>query len=204
MRIRFILPLAALLAAVPAAAQPAHTFRSDWHRFTLQVPEAWRQMPDTALLGYEQDALVRTGMSVDYEAGFRIGEGGGWRTPPISLLQVVPNGHRMTPEDFQAEFTSGQAYQAMLGAVRAAELAGARLEPPLWDDENGLAWFRSFFGTTSDPLYGFTVVALNGAGTATVWLNYYTKSADDVAAVRAELLGIMKSLRFDAPAAEGS
>jgi hypothetical protein len=197
MRIRLLLPLLALLAAVPAWAQPAHTYRSEWHRFSMQVPASWRRMPDHALRAYEEDASARVGVPLTYEAGFRVGAGGDWRTPPVALLQVVPTTRRMTQADFEAEFTTGQAYQEMLAAAQIAELSGARIEAPVWDDENRLAWIRTFFGSGEDRLYGFTAVALNPAGTSMLWLNYYSKRADDVATARAQLLSVMRSLRFD-------
>lgn len=114
MRLAFLVPLVALLAAAPAAAQGEQAFRGSGG-YSLRLPASWARVPDEAL-----DVVRRAAAAlpeVSYEAGFRAGKGI-WPAPPIFAVARVELESPFTREQFAPVFAGADARQAKPGSTR--------------------------------------------------------------------------------------
>lgn len=191
MRIRRLFPLLAILAAAPAAAQQTQGFRSD-AGYSLELPAQWARVPDEALAGPQ--ATLDVGM---YEVGYRAGPRA-WPAPPIFGIARIDVPEGISQEDFVAAFAGARAKADMQAGVNDTPAAGAegRVDAPRWDAENGIVWVR--LDLESDgytPAFAWTAIKRLSSGRAVVMLLYYGAQGEDEARVRADLLGIARSLR---------
>ncbi|HEX2078846.1 MAG TPA: hypothetical protein VHG08_14080 [Longimicrobium sp.] len=187
---------AALLAATPAAAQPTQAFHSD-AGYTVQLPAAWRRMPEAELREVRR-AATRSGVPLTIEAAYRAGEPG--EVLPYAALATLDLGETITPEQFGAFFASPRAQAAMQEAADQTPAAqhGGRIGLPTWDAENGIVWSR--MGMQSDgrsPAYSWSAATLHPDGRTMVMFIYYGAPDDDETIARDHLLAIARSLHAD-------
>jgi hypothetical protein len=184
---------AALFAALPAAAQDTQPFHSTGAGYTVQLPAAWRRMPDA-----EIDPLRRTpGMPFTIEAGYRVTD-----SPtglPLIALAWMDLGVTITREQFAEELTGADAQADMqVGADNVSPDVRSRVDAPVWDAQNGILWSRIQI-ESSPQATPFTWIAsmLHPGGRIMLVFSYYGAPGEDEARVRADLLAIVRSLRVD-------
>lgn len=192
MRLRLVpLLLASLLAAAPAAAQQGRTYVSQGGGFRVELPTEWSQVPDEALAVVRADEGAVAG-GLMYDAGFRAGAGP-WPDPPFVTLSYLPLGMKMTRKEFGAQL-EGAGVQAEIDASVAE--VGGRVNAPRWDAENGIVWVRAEMPSAGDAIeFMWQASALHPDGRSMITLAYYGAPNQDEAAVRAQLLAVLKSLR---------
>lgn len=191
---RLLVPLIALFAAAPAAAQQMQAFVSDVG-YTVQLPGGWRRMPDTELDALRQVGAA-AGMPFTVEAGYRITD-----SPtgfPFVAMAWMDLGQQITPEEFGAGVTNAAAHAVMQeGADRMAE--GSRVGAPTWDAKNRTVWTRSQMpseGRAVTP-FSWTAATLHPNGSTMIVFAYYAAPGEDDGRVRAALLQVVRSLRVD-------
>jgi hypothetical protein len=192
MRIPLLLPLAALLAAAPAAAQPTQTYESD-AGYVMEVPAAWQRMPESDLAGVRRE-VGRFGMALTIEAGYRVGASG----VPFTAVGRMDLDDPITLEEFGAAFLAAGAQEAMQDALdqTPAAQAGGRVAAPVWDAPNGVVWTRVALETHA-PAFSWSVATLHPDGRAMIICIYYGSKGEDELRVRNDLLAIIRSLRTD-------
>lgn len=189
MRLRRLVPLIALFAAAPAAAQQTQGFRSD-AGYSLELPAHWVRVPDEALEGPQ--ATLDDGV---YEAGYRAGPRA-WPVPPIFGIARIDVPEVMSREDFVEAFAGAQARADMQAGLNETTSAEGRLNAPRWDAENEIVWVRlALESTGSGPPFAWMAIKRVLGGRAVIMLMYYGAQGEDEARVRADLLGIARSLR---------
>ncbi|HEU4880820.1 MAG TPA: hypothetical protein VFT45_01205 [Longimicrobium sp.] len=183
---RFLIPLIALFAAAPAAAQQTQAFHSADAGYTAQLPAGWRQMPESEIQPMQQ-AGAAAGQPFTLEAGYRVTDSPtGW---PFVTLSRLSLGRTFTPEQFGT---------AVMGAATRAQsqpgVDGVHADAPEWDEENRTVWSRT---AADDGRFTLTASTLHPGGEAMVVLAYYGVPGEDEARVRADLLQIVRSLTAD-------
>jgi hypothetical protein len=189
---RFLIPIiAACLAAAPAAAQQTQAFHSPAADFTVQLPAAWRPLPDAVIAALQQSS-ARAGEGLNVEAGYRV------TGTSFLVISWVDMGQEVTPEQFAQETTGASAQAGMqegAGLVRE----GARVGAPVWDAENRTVWTRSEVPPSGQAAGQVSVSALtlhpNGRTVVTFALS--AAQGQDEARMRAHLLQVVRSLRAD-------
>jgi hypothetical protein len=187
---RSLIPLIALFAAAPVAAQQTQAFHSE-AGYTVQLPAAWQPLPDAVIEALQQ-ASERAGEGVTVEAGYRITD--------VSFLVIswLDVGQTITPEEFAEEVTGATAQAQM---QEGAELLrqGMSVGAPIWDAENRTVWARSQVPASGQTAAQFSWGAstLHPDGRTVVVFAISAVSGADEARVRADLLQIVRSLRVD-------
>ncbi|HEX2078847.1 MAG TPA: hypothetical protein VHG08_14085 [Longimicrobium sp.] len=195
MHIRLLAVLVAVLASMPAAAQPAQTYRSD-AGYTLQLPEDWRRLTEDELSAVQRNGSGM-GAGMTFEAAFDLSNAP-FPAPPLVAVARMELGREVTPEEFEAEFTRPdiqeevQAGMNSAGAVRHR----ARANVPEWDDASGAAWvhiaLKSDGASPEWALAGFTLAP---SGRAMVAVMYFGAPHSDPARARAALEAVVRSMR---------
>lgn len=191
---RFLIPLVAVFAAAPAAAQQTQAFHSE-AAYTVQLPASWRRMPDEEVEVLRQVG-AQAGMPFTLEAGYRVTNSPtGW---PFIAMAWMDLGQTVTPEEFGAGVTGAAAQATMQeGADQVAE--GSRVGAPTWDAENRIVWTRSKMPASAQAVspISWTAATLHPNGSTMILFAYYAAPGEDEARIRAELLRIIRSLRAD-------
>lgn len=191
---RILIPLVALFAAAPLAAQQTQAFESE-AGYTVQLPAGWRQMPDAEVEVMRQ-AGAQAGQPFTLEAGYRLTD-----SPtgfPFMVMAWMDLGQTITPEAFGQAITSAQA-QATMQEGADAMGTGARVDAPTWDAENRTVWARSQMpaeGQTATP-FSWTATTLHPDGSTMIVFAYYAAPREQDARIRADLLAIIRSLQAD-------
>jgi hypothetical protein len=194
MRIRFFSILALFAAAPPAAAQATQTHTSP-AGYTLQVPAAWRRVPDAALEELRRaSAAAGTGMLVEARYLMTDSPSG---LPATSVARMDLD-ETLTPEEFRAMFRDADAHATMEEAAeKAVPQADLQANGPIWDGDNGIAWTRMELRAAGRAVTGWIGAKLHPSGRTIIVLRYYAAPGRDVYAARASLLEIFRSLRVD-------
>jgi hypothetical protein len=192
MRIRSLLPLIALLAAAPAAAQSTQAYESD-AGFVVELPAAWQRMAESDLVAVRR-SVGRFGTALTIEAGYRVAASG----VPFAVVGRMDLDDPITLEEFGAAFLAAGAQEHMQDAIdqTPAAQAGGRIAAPIWDASNGVVWTRVSL-ETSAPAFSWSAATLHPGGRAMIVCTYYGSKGEDEARVRADLLAIIRSLRTD-------
>ncbi|HYR07518.1 MAG TPA: hypothetical protein VEQ60_07110 [Longimicrobium sp.] len=187
---RFLIPLIALFAAAPVAAQQTQAFRSE-AGYTVQLPAAWRPLPDAVVEALQQ-AGAQTGEGVTLEAGFRITDAS------FLLISGFDVGQTITLEQFVEEVTVATAQAQMQEGVELMR-KDARVDAPIWDAENRILWARTQAPSTGQRAARFSWSAsmLHPDGRTVVVFAVSAVTGADEARIRADLLQIFRSLRVD-------
>jgi hypothetical protein len=187
---RFLIPLIALFAAAPVAAQQTQAFRSE-AGYTVQLPAAWRPLPDAVVEALQQ-AGAHAGEEVTLEAGFRIADAS------FLLISWFDVGQTITLEQFAEEMTGATAQAQMQEGLELMR-QGARVGAPIWDAENRTLWARSQAPSTGQTAARFIWSAsmLHPHGRTVVVFAVSALTGADEARIRADLLQIVRSLRVD-------
>jgi hypothetical protein len=194
MRLRALLPLMALLAAAPAAAQQTQTFRSEGG-FALDLPAGWTRLPDAAAEGARR-SNAGSGTPINYDAVFGVSDAP-WPAPPNVFVAWAELEKPTTPEEFGAPFREAGA-QAELQAGIGGRKGGGRVDAPRWDAENGIAWVRRTLRSDgTSAVFVLMAMTLHPERDRMVSLVYYAAPDEDEARVRADLLAALRSLRVD-------
>jgi hypothetical protein len=191
---RFLLALAVLFAALPAAAQDTQAFHSTDAAYTVQVPAAWRRMPEADVETMRQ-AGAAMGMPFTLEAGYRLTDSpNGW---PFIVMAWMDLEGEFTPEEFGTMITDAHAEAQQAGGAPAP--GHGRIDALTWHAENRTVWARTELpgGARDEGPFTWTALTLHPDGTRTVVLVYYATEGEDDARIRADLLRIVRSLRAD-------
>jgi hypothetical protein len=199
-RIRHLALLLPLFAAVPVTAQSTQEFRSTAGGYTLQIPAAWRRMPQTELNRLRQSGpeAAQAIMGQSIEALYKV-TNSRERFPGLAVA-TVDLGRRFSRAQFREATTGAQAQaemQAAADGVIAADRA-ARTGVPVWDEENAASWTRVAHPTDGRlPPFSYGVGVLHPNGRTMITLSYTGAPGEDEARVRADLLAIVRSLRVE-------
>ena len=188
---RLLIPLIALFAAAPAAAQQTQAFRSE-AGYTVQLPAAWRPLPDAVVEALQQAGAQAGDEGVALEAGFRIADAS------FLLISWFDVGQTITLEQFAEEVTVATAQAQMQAGVELMR-QDARVDAPIWDAENRTLWARTQAPSTGQRAARFSWSAsmLHPNGRAVVVFVVSAVTGADEARIRADLLQIIRSLRVD-------
>lgn len=199
---RFLIALAVLFAAVPAAAQQtqpataqsAGTYRSP-SGFVVDLPAGWVRAPASAVEEVSRaSGTLPPGLT--YEAVFQAGDAR-WPAAPFAAIArgVAPSW--LTPAEFRRRGTAGDAQARLQGnadRVGAGRL-GMRVGVPWWDEDNDATWMRVEIEATGG--FAWTVMMLHPAGGVIIMLQYYAEAGADEEQVLAQLDEVIRSLRVD-------
>jgi hypothetical protein len=190
---RVLIVLAALFAALPATAQDTQAFHSTGAAYTVQVPAAWRPIPDADVEVMRQ-AGAAAGMPFTLEAGYRVTDSpSGW---PFIVMAWVDLGEEITAEEFGTMVTDAHAEAQQAGGAPAQ--GEGRIDALTWDAENRTVWARTaILGRGGEEPFTWSTSTLHPDGTRAVVLAYYATPGEDEARIRADLLRIVRSLRAD-------
>lgn len=183
-----LLPLILLFAA-PAAAQQGASYVSEAGGFRVELPAGWSQVSEAALAAVRRGGHAEAG-GLAYEAGFQAGSAR-WPAPPMAVIARLPLEDELSLEDFSAQFTPEEAQAQLQGSQ--AEAAGIRADVPHWDAENAIGWVRMRPG--SGPDFIWQGMKLHPDGRSVIMLVYYAAPNQDEAAIRAQMLAVLQSLR---------
>lgn len=186
---RFLIAIIALFTAAPAAAQQTQAFHSARAGYTVQVPAGWRQLPGAVIAALQQ-AGARAGEGLNIEAGYQVTDAS------FLVISWVDVGQTIAPEEFAQQVTAGQA-----DMQEGAELVrqGTRVGAPAWDAENRIVWTRSEMPASGQAAaqLSWSALTLHPNGRTAVGFVLSAAPGQDEARMRADLLGIVRSLRAD-------
>jgi hypothetical protein len=187
---RFLIPLIAVFAALPVAAQQTQAFHSE-AGYTVQLPAAWQPLPGAVIEALREES-ERLGEGGAVEAGFR-------RTDAsVLVISWVDVGQKITLEEF-AEQVTGASGQAQMQEGVELIRQDARVGVPIWDAENRTVWARSQVPATAQGAAQFSWSAsmLHPNGRMMVVFALSARPGEDEDRIRADLLHIIRSLRVD-------
>jgi hypothetical protein len=186
----FLIPLIALFAAGPVAAQQTQAFRSE-AGYTVQLPAAWQPLPGAVTEALRQ-ASTRLGEGITVEAGFRVTDAS------FLVISWVDVGQEITLEEFAEQVTGATAQAQMQEGVELMR-QNARVDVPIWDAENRTVWARSQVPGTARTAAQFSWSAsmLHPNGRSVVVFALSATPGEDEDRIRADLLQIVRSLRVD-------
>lgn len=190
----FLLALAVLFAVAPAAAQQTQAFHSMDAGYTVQLPAAWRRIPE-ADVEVKRQAGAAGGMPFTLETGYRVTDSpDGW---PFIVMAWMDLEGEFTPEEFGTMVTDAHAEAQQAGGAPAP--GQGRIDALTWDAENRTVWARTEVPGSGpgEGRFTWTALTLHPDGTRTIVLVYYAARGEDEARIRAELLRIVHSLRAD-------
>lgn len=193
---RFIIPLVALLAATPAAAQQTQAYHGR-AGYTVQLPAEWRRMTDVEMRDARQTAQ-QAGLPITLEAGYRVTDSAtGWPWMAVGAIDV---GVTITQEDLAAAIMRGAAHAHAQERVNQMPVGerNPRLDVPTWDAENGIGWARLTVPSEgrASP-FNLVAMTLHPNGRTIVEFIYFSAPGEDEGPARAYLLQIVRSLRVD-------
>jgi hypothetical protein len=183
-----LIPLLALFAAAPVAAQQTQAFHSE-AGYTVQIPAEWWRMPDSALREARQGARV-AGDGFAIEAAYRVTRGSTF------AMAWFDAGETMTRDAFVEEMTDAAGHARLQEGADLAG-AGARMTAPIWDAENELSWTRAQKPPTAQGVtrISWSVFALHPNGRIVLLFSYTSTLGADEARMRSDLLRVVRSLR---------
>jgi hypothetical protein len=196
MRIRSLLALAVVFAAAPAAAQDTQTYRSE-AGFSVELPAHWTRMPDSAL-DVPRRSNAGSARPIMYEAAYRAGDAAS-PEPPVVFLAWGQMRRKVTAEEFGAEFATQAAREER--EAPAGDAPSTRARRPVetsWDAEDGIAWVRTALRPEGRaPAVIWLATTLHPAGDRMIALTHFGGEGEDEDRIRADLRGILLSLRVD-------
>lgn len=190
---RFLIPLIALFAAAPVAAQQTQTFHSE-AGYTVQLPAALQPLPEAVTEALRQAAREAGAAEegITLEAGYRVTDAS------FLLISWVDVGQTITLEEY-AEMVTGATAQAEMQEGLELMRRTARVGVPIWDAENRTAWARAQVPGTARTAarYIWSASTLHPNGRTVVVFALSATRDEDEARVRADLLQIVRSMRVD-------